>query len=121
FPNQGKATEPVESMVKKKPVKSQASVDEQLSQQRSVPVHMIKSQHFRVTHCDGAFGGITPDRKSIHVCLFNTRAAIPTEILYAVNEQGEVSNEISRTTRGGLVRELEIDVVFDPDTAETVA
>lgn len=82
----------------------------------------IKSHQFRVVHVDGAFGGLSPNGRAIHMALFSERRAIPTKTVHALSETSHLGNEIreKRTQRDSFIRELEIDLVLDFDTAVNV-
>ena len=86
------------------------SQDDELADAPQAPdaqsTHYIKGQYFRVIHADGAYGGTT-QRGYLHATFFNERKAIPREMI-----GGDVVD-----TRGGIVRELEVDVVMDINTA----
>lgn len=69
-------------------------------------IHYIKGNFFRVVHADGAYGGTTPSA-NINIAFYSERPAIPR-----VTKGDEVVE-----TRGGIVRELETNVVMDINTA----
>jgi hypothetical protein len=77
----------------------------------------IKSNYFRVIKADGAFGGLTPSG-SIHMALYSERQAIPTKVIHKL-EGGKLGPEIRerREGRQGIVREVEVDVILDPQQA----
>ena len=78
----------------------------------------IKSNLFRVVHAEGVIGGITP-RPAIHMAFYNERNAIPRQTVFPVNEDGTLGPEITeeRVVRDAIVREVEVDVVMDLNTA----
>ena len=80
----------------------------------------IKSNFFRVVRADGVFGGVTP-RQAIHMAFFNERNAIPKQTVFSVNEDGTLGPEIreERVVRDAIVREVEVDVVMDLNTAKS--
>lgn len=82
----------------------------------------IKSAQFRVIHADGAIGGVTPNG-FIHMALFNERAAIPREIVKELKPDGTLGESIRDQTvsRQGLVREMDVDAIFDVATAERLS
>ncbi len=86
--------------------------------QQEVVFHYIKSNHFRVVHVDGAWGGLTPQR-NFTISFFNERVAIPQQVVHKVNADGTLGDEIQgkRLTRKGVVREVEVDLVFDVEVA----
>ena len=81
----------------------------------------IKSPSFRVIHADGAIGGVTP-RGDIHVAYFSEREAIPTRMVFEMLQGGTLGRELDeeRITRGGFVREMDVDVVMSVTVAESL-
>lgn len=76
-----------------------------------LPVHFIKSNFFRVVHSGGAwFGG--DGHGNLHLTFFNERTAIPKSVILSVDEKGNVLAESHRDSKQGIVREMEVDVVF---------
>jgi hypothetical protein len=86
----------------------------------AVRFHYIKGNLFRVIHADGAIGGITSSR-GIFLSLFSERGAIPRIVKQAVNADGSLGGEISRTGKDGLVREVEIGVMLNEHSATEIA
>jgi len=86
----------------------------------AVKFHLIKGNFFRVIHVDGAIGGITPSRE-IFVSLFSERGAIPQLIEQSVNADGSLGEEIKRSGREGIVREIEVGVMLNAQTAKRIA
>lgn len=87
-----------------------------------VVFHFIKSNHFRVIHVDGAWGGVTP-RLQIHFALYNERPPIPQRVEHEIADDGTLAEESrdKRVSRGGLVREVETEVIMDIETAVSLA
>jgi hypothetical protein len=85
-----------------------------------IKFHFIKSNYFRVIHVDGAHGGITPNGH-IFVSVFNTRAPIPQVAVQrlADNRLGDEVRE-ERVSKDGLVREVEVGLMMDITTAESI-
>jgi len=80
--------------------------------------HYIKSQHFRVVHVDGGVGGLTPRGQNFHIALYNERFAIPRLGARPVDAEGRVTgDEEFIEGREGVVRELEVDLIFNRITA----
>jgi hypothetical protein len=76
-----------------------------------LPVHFIKSNFFRVVHAGGAwFGG--DGHGNLHLTFFNERTAIPESVKLSMDEKGNVLGETYRESKTGIVRELEVDIVF---------
>jgi hypothetical protein len=98
-----------------------SSGDPKPEEHKTVPVHYIKANDFRVIHCDGVYGGPAPNGKWIHASLFSERLPIANQITYGLNEGGQLGEEVARVTRSGLVREIEVDVVMNTETAEALA
>jgi len=80
-----------------------------------IEAHFHKSNFFRVVHADGCFGGVTP-RGSIHCGFYSERAAIPLRTSIAL-VNGQPGPETVVESKEGLVREIEVDVVMDINTA----
>lgn len=77
----------------------------------SIAAHFKKSNFFRVVHADGAYGGATP-RGYFHMALYNERGAIPRQVEIPLID-GQPAPERTTDTLGGIVREVEVDVVMD--------
>lgn len=86
---------------------------------KSIRLNYIKSQFFRVVHTDGAIGGITPHLE-IHMDCWSQRGAIPQETVHEVLLDGTLGKEIrpERKTREGIVREVEVGLVFNVEVAK---
>lgn len=87
--------------------------------QNEVEFHYIKSNHFRVIHGDGVYGGVTP-RGFIHLNFFSERAPIPQKITHEVTVSGQLGKEISAEGKEGIVREVEIGVVISLEQAQSL-
>jgi len=85
---------------------------------KTLLIHYLKSPLFRTIHADGLFGGLTP-HQNIHMTFWTERAPIPQVIEHVINPDGSLGEEIleARIGKKGLVREIDIDVVFDLSTA----
>lgn len=86
--------------------------------------HFVRSSAFRVVYAEGAFGGVSP-KGAIRMAFFNERQPIPDEVVHeAVEATGgfAIGTEIpgSRVGKAGIVRELEVDVVMNVETAVAV-
>jgi len=86
----------------------------------SVKFHYIKGHNFRVIHTDGVIGGITPQRQ-IFLSLFSERAALPTMIEFQVSSEGALGAEVKREGKEGLVREMDIGIILNADTAQQLS
>lgn len=89
------------------------------TEQPSVQFHMIKSNHFRVIHGDGVWGGVTP-QGNISVGIFSERGTIPQVVEYKVDPSGGLGEEADRQTKGGYVREIEVEIVMNRATTISV-
>jgi hypothetical protein len=92
------------------------------SEQSVVKFDYIKSQFFRVVHADGMIGGPTT-RAQLHIAFFSERAAIPQQITQIVDKTtGLLGKEIPEkaVTRGTIIRELDVDVMMNLDTAKAM-
>lgn len=77
-----------------------------------------KSNYFRVIHVDGAFGGVSPGSRAIHMAVYSERQPIPKKTVQTV-QQGVLGPEIleKRIVRSGIFREIEADLVLSLDAA----
>jgi hypothetical protein len=82
----------------------------------------IKSNSFRVICVDGAFGGLAPSGRSLHMAVFSERRALPRRIVHSVSPDGTVGDELreKREGRAAIIRELEADLSMDLPTAVAV-
>jgi hypothetical protein len=94
------------------------AADSQPGEQREVVIKYIKSNLFRVIHADGAWGGMSP-HGDIHISFYNERPAIPDRSRFVVSEDQVVKSE-EFEAESELVREVEIDVVVDLQTARSL-
>lgn len=87
-----------------------------------VAFDFIKSNFFRVISVDGAFGGLSPQGRSIHMALFSERRPLPQKTVHQLGEGGTLGDELldRRESRSAFVREIEVDVVMDLPTALAV-
>lgn len=95
-------------------------IDSERDEQRQIEVNFryIKSNLFRVVHIDGALGGVTP-RGNIHISLYNERPAIPDGGKLTVSSTaGEIIKPEQYIGKGGIIREIEVDVMIDLPTAQ---
>lgn len=68
---------------------------------------------------DGVFGGLSPSG-DIFASIFSQRPPIPLVTVQPINEKGELGEELlsERSTKEGLVREIEIGIAMRPEVAE---
>lgn len=88
---------------------------------QTVTFDFIKSPQFRSIHVDGAIGGITPNGH-IHISLYNERPAIPRQIIQEITPDGQLGDEVveRRVSRGGVVREMDVDAYMTVETADSL-
>jgi hypothetical protein len=87
-----------------------------------IKFHYIKSNLFRVVHCDGFIGGPTPQGQ-FQIAFFNERAPIPQIVVHKVNPvTHELGDEVAdeRRQRDGIVREVEANLLMNLQTAKTL-
>lgn len=86
-----------------------------------ITYHYLKSNYFRVIHCDGAHGGITPTGH-IQFNLYNERPAIPTKTVHSVTPDGTLGQELRdlRESKDGVVREMEVGVIMTVDAVRAL-
>ena len=77
----------------------------------SITFHYIKSNEFRVIHADGVWGGATP-RSYITMSFYSERVPIPQTITHEVKE-GILGSEQNRSSKDGIIREVEVEVMID--------
>ena len=87
-----------------------------MAEKQAVQFHYIKSNHFRVVHADGVWGGPTP-RGLINMSFFSERLPIPKSLTHEVTDEG-IGPEIDRKTKEGIIREIEVEVVVDSQMAQ---
>lgn len=83
--------------------------------------HFIKSNSFRVVHCDGVWGGTTP-RGYITMSVYSERSPLPRKVTHHVTEEGIIGDEIieRRECREGIVREVDVEMILDLDMAKSL-
>jgi hypothetical protein len=84
----------------------------------SIDFHLIKSNSFRVVYCNGAFGGLTP-RGEISMAFYNERFPLPTKVTNRLKD-GVPAEEVSRESRSGILREVEVAVHMNLATAISI-
>lgn len=82
----------------------------------TVSFFYIKGTQFRVVHSDGVIGGLTP-RGFIHCAFYNERPAIPQVQTHNVSPEGQLSDPVSTEGKGGIVREIDFDVIMTRQAA----
>ena len=91
--------------------------DQPATETPQVQFSYIKCNSFRVVHVDGAIGALTP-RGLIFASLYSERQAIPRVLVHEVQKGfKELGKVVHTDTRGGYVRELEVGLMLDRETA----
>jgi len=87
----------------------------------TVTFHYVKSNHFRVVHASGVFGGLNPDG-TLLVSVFSERAPLPDVTMQKVESNGQIGAEIveARKSSDGIVREMEVGLNMDIRTARMI-
>lgn len=89
-------------------------------QTQKIVVEYKESPDYRVIPANGAWGGLTP-RGQVMMALYVEHANTPRSVTHDVQE-GKLGPEISRETSSGtFIRQLQVGIMMDPDTAESVA
>lgn len=80
----------------------------------------IKSNHFRVVHADGVFGGVT-NKGLIWATFWSERGAIPTQSVYKVTPEGKLDEDLTkRVVRDAIIREAEVSLMLDLGLARSL-
>ena len=86
----------------------------------SIHFHYVKSNSFKVVHCDGVWGGTTP-RGYITMSVYSERAPIPQRLTLEVTSTGRIGEEVHRNSKEGIVREVDVEIIMDLDMARSMA
>ena len=81
-------------------------------------VRYTKSTSFRVIHCDGAVGALTPSR-FLGMSLYSERVGLPDQSILKVSEDGNVIESLVVHKRE-IIREIEATVMLTVDEAESL-
>ena len=76
---------------------------------------------YRTIYADGLIGGVTPTQ-SVNLNFYATRNVIPKSIAYEFNGDGTLKEDglKSDDSKDGIIREIEIGVYMNKDTARDV-
>lgn len=85
---------------------------------RSIDFHFIKSNYFRVVHCDGVWGGATPLGQLV-LNVYSERQPIPVKVTTDITRDGTKVKEV-REVKDGIVREVEVELVLNLETAKSL-
>ena len=78
----------------------------------------VKSNSYRVIHCDGVIGNITP-RGVLHMTLFSERQELPSTGIRRIDwKTNTLDPEELQESEGCFERELEVDVMMGVQTAK---
>lgn len=97
--------------------------DEELQNQEQAPSHIkfkyIKSGLFRVIHVDGIWAAITPN-SDINISFCSERRPIPKEVVYKINSDGTLGEEVlpERQELAAIVREVDVSAVMKVEVAK---
>ncbi len=103
----------------KKTKKKAPGIDEE---KEKIRFDYIKSNHFRVIHVDGVYGGNSPRVGHIGMAVWNERWPIPKQTAQMI-QSGKVTNEeilSERVMRDAIVREVEVLLTMDIETAKVM-
>jgi len=80
-----------------------------------------RSNHFRVVHADGAYGGLTP-YGNVFFTLYSDHPVFPETTIHSLTEEGALGPELSgeKKLKDGVHRELEVGVVMNLQTAKAL-
>lgn len=87
-----------------------------------IRIEYVKSNLFRVVHCDGAFGGTSP-RLQLFVTFYSERFPIPKVLTYHPTTTGAPGREVleERESKEGIIREAEFGILLDLPAAKGFA
>ena len=97
------------------PIKSKASKLAKVGVDR-VNIDYIKANHFRTIAPSGVMSSITPQGQ-VQFALFSERQAIPQRIVHEVDSSGNLGKVLEQVVREAIVREVEVAVTMDRQTA----
>lgn len=90
------------------------------TQPDEVAFDYLKSNSYRVIHMSGAHGGPTPNARFIHMAIYNERLPIPQREVYKLDSKRRLQPDPERTQRDAVVREIEVSVLLDVETARSL-
>jgi len=80
--------------------------------------HYLKMSSYHSYHVDGVFGGLAPNG-NLYMELFIERLPTPQIVKHKITG-GVLGDEISRTGKSGIIREIEAGLVLDMRIARTL-
>ena len=106
-------------VAKKKLNKKSKPPKMKVSQGKRVDINYVKTESYRTYHVDGIYGGITPSAK-LYIELFIQRSVTPQIVEHKITKDGTLGEEVGRTGKKGIVREIESGLVMDIEVASTL-
>jgi hypothetical protein len=97
------------------------SINKQKEKPLEITFNYLKSNRFRVISADGAIGDETPNGK-IFMAFYTERHPLPDSQTFVINDEGLLVNEVLEkrkvTSTGEVLREVEVGITFDLETAK---
>lgn len=95
------------------------------NQPKEIVFHYVKDNEIKSLHVDGAVGGATSKGK-VYLGLFAERNPIPLSVTHEISEfrapgSAVLGQEIDRTGKQGIVREVLASFIMDPEVAVSIA
>jgi hypothetical protein len=89
---------------------------------RKIKFNYVKSNLFRVVHTDGVVAAWTPN-DNIVINLYSQRFSIPEEVLFNLNEDGEIVGDgsildLEENIDNTIIREIDVLSVMSIETVE---
>ncbi|RFS21438.1 hypothetical protein DVR12_16205 [Chitinophaga silvatica] len=84
-----------------------------------IQVHYEKNPLYRTIYCDGLIGGVTPTNM-ISLSFYSTRNTIPKSTTHTINGNTLSPGEPSKDSKLGIIREIELGVYINRDTAKDI-
>lgn len=91
--------------------------DSPSDESRELEIFFTKSPAYRVVHADGAWGGLT-GALGMHLGFYSEFREPPDSITYGA--QGTKLEERGRSGREAVVRQIEVEVIFNLQTAQAL-
>lgn len=82
----------------------------------------IKAPQHTEIKVDGALGSPAPSGRTIAMSVYSERSAIPQEVVYKLNPDGTLGDEVEQFRRGkeGIVRSVQATLHMDIDQAKGI-
>lgn len=85
-----------------------------------IGIYYQRSRHYRTVHADGAQLGVTP-RGGIQFRLFSDQKPFPDFVMHRITAEGNLGEPIEEVIKEGAIREVDVNVVMDINTAISFA